>query len=93
MSHLHTTRLSDAVSEELAELARKSRLTKSEIIRDAIEQYLAFKSGKGWDPHRAAEVVEFCQLALDQWVKTNHPDLRDRILDATVRRMEKYHGG
>lgn len=40
-----------------------------------------------------AEIMEFTQLVADHWLKTNHPDLKEPVVNATLRRMEKYHGG
>mgnify|MGYP003604284998 FL=1 len=77
---------------KIDDVAVELGLSRTDVIRAALRQFFSFRSGKGWDPHRLAEVVEFSQLVLDQYLKDNHPDLRDPILDATVRRMEKYHG-
>lgn len=74
-------------------LADKENVSRSEIVRQAIRQLIAFNSGTSWDPRRMAEIMEFTQLVADHWLKTNHPDLKEPVVNATLRRMEKYHGG
>lgn len=89
---VHTIKLSDHVSQLVAEVAGRAGVTKSEVIRAAIEQYLDFHAGRGANPNRVAELAEFNQLVLDQILKREFPDLREQVLDAVDKRLGKFHG-
>jgi hypothetical protein len=89
---VHTIKLSDHVSQLVAEVAGRAGVTKSEVIRSAIEQYLDFHAGRGANPNRLAELAEFNQLVLDQILKREFPDLREQVLDAVDKRLGKFHG-
>jgi hypothetical protein len=68
-------------------------ITKSELVRSAVEHYLAFRSGQSWNPNRIAELVEYSQMAVDQMLLKLAPETRDEIIEAVDIRMEQYHGG
>lgn len=89
----HTIGLQETTWLKIDKLAAASNVSRSEYVRRAMEQFLAFNSGTSWDPRRMAEIMEFTQLVADHWLKTNHPDLKEPVVNATLRRMEKYHGG
>ena len=93
MAVVHTVKLSDATTQELTNLARQSELTKSEIIRAAVDQYLEFQSGRSANPRRIAELMEYSQMILDHLLEQSDPSLRDNIIDNVALRMAKYHGG
>jgi metal-responsive CopG/Arc/MetJ family transcriptional regulator len=79
--------------DRLRAVADDSGITKSELIRSAIEHYLAFRSGQSWNPNRIAELVEYSQMAVDQMLLKLAPETRDEIIEAVDIRMEQYHGG
>jgi metal-responsive CopG/Arc/MetJ family transcriptional regulator len=79
--------------EAICNLSRKTGSHRTDIVRVAIEQYLAFHSGTTWNPNRIAELVEYSQMAVDQMLLKLAPETRDEIIEAVDIRMEQYHGG
>jgi metal-responsive CopG/Arc/MetJ family transcriptional regulator len=79
--------------DRLQAVAENAGITKSELVRLAVEQYLAFQSGQSWNPNRIAELVEYSQMAIDQVLLKIAPETRDEIIEGVEIRMEKYHGG
>jgi hypothetical protein len=92
MAVLYSLKFPEDVLERLTEFASGTGVTKAEHIRAAVVQYLDFHSGKAANLQRLAELSEFNQLVLDQLLRRDLPDLRDKILDAVDERMEKFHG-
>jgi predicted transcriptional regulator len=89
---LFSLRIPADVLERLSDFADGSGATKAEHIRAAIVQYLDFHTGKAANLQRLAELAEFNQLVLDQLVRRDFPDLREKLLDAVEDRMEQFHG-
>lgn len=89
---VHTIKLSEHVTQQIAEVAVRLGVTKSEVIRAAIVHYLEFHAGRGANPNRVAELVEFNQLVIDLILKRDFPDLREKVLDAVDSRLGKFHG-
>lgn len=92
MAVLYSLKFPEDVLERLSDFASGTGVTKAEHIRAAVAQYLDFHSGKAANLQRLAELSEFNQLVLDQLIRRDFPDLRDKILDAVDERMEKFHG-
>jgi predicted transcriptional regulator len=88
-----TLRLSGEMATRLAGLGAKTGLTRTDLIRLAIDQYLDFHAGRSVNLHRLAEITEFCQLALDQWLRQAAPEQRGAIIDAVIARMDEFHAG
>lgn len=88
-----TLRLSDEMAGRLAALGGKTGLTRTDLIRLAVDQYLDFYAGRSVNLHRMAELTEYCQLALDQLLHAAAPDQRGRIVEAVIERMDQYHAG
>lgn len=77
---------------ELADIARQSNVTPSDIIRRAVASYLKFQKNGFWNPSRIAETCEFNQLAIAVLLGKIAPDELDAIINAVRERMDKYHG-
>lgn len=77
---------------EVAALARQSNSTSSDVVRAAVLSYLKFQKSGFWNPNRVAEVAEFNQLVLAEWLTKTAPEEIDAIADAVRERMSKYHG-
>ena len=92
MAVLYSLKFPEDLLERLADFAGGTGVTKAEHIRAAVAQYLDFHAGKAANLQRLAELSEFNQLVLDQLIRREFPDLRDKILDAVDERMEKFHG-
>ena len=92
MAVLYSLKFSEGVFQRLTEFAETAGGTKAEHIRAAVSQYLDFHGGKAANMQRVAELCEFSQLVLDQLVRKDFGDLREKILDAVDDRMEKFHG-
>ena len=87
-----TVCLSTETWNELDLLASSGGASCSEIVRLAVDHYLAFHAGRGANPNRVAELAEFNQLVLDQILRRDFPDLREQVLDAVDKRLGKFHG-
>lgn len=88
----HTVYLTDPIWRRLLDIANALGQSPSEFIRHAVEQHLEFHAGRGANPNRVAELAEFNQLVLDQILKRDFPDLREKVLDAVDTRLGKFHG-
>jgi metal-responsive CopG/Arc/MetJ family transcriptional regulator len=82
-----------SIYDAVTRLSNKTGSHRTDIVRLAVEQYLAFQSGQSWNPNRIAELVEYSQMAIDQVLLKIAPETRDEIIDGVEIRMEKYHGG
>lgn len=80
------------VLDDLDSLSSTLGVSRSEVVRLAVIQYLDFYAGRGANPNRVAELAEFNQLVLDQILKREFPDLREQVLDAVDKRLGKFHG-
>ncbi|MBB5713173.1 hypothetical protein [Sphingomonas xinjiangensis] len=64
----------------------------ADVVRAALEDYLAGRKVLQDSDLRLRRVCEYAQLALDHVIKEDHPEVRDMILAETSARMERYHG-
>lgn len=78
--------------DRLAEIARLQKLTPADVIRAALDTFLASGDLRRSSQRRLARISEFQQLALDIIIREQFPEYRDRILAETDKRLEQYHG-
>lgn len=87
-----TVRLDRRKYDRIVVLAAEQKRTPSDLIRSAVDGYLATQSLDRSSQRRLARISEFQQLALDIIIREQFPEYRDRIIVETDRRMEQYHG-
>ncbi|WOF43281.1 ribbon-helix-helix domain-containing protein [Sphingopyxis indica] len=87
-----TVRLDRAKYERVVELAAARQCTPSDIIRAAVESYLAGGMLLSSSQRRIARINEYQHLALDIIIREQFPEYRDRLVAETDRRLEQFHG-
>ena len=87
-----TVRLERGQWEAVRALARASETTPAEVIRAAIAAHLAGAALRSTSARRLARINEYKHLVLDLIMREQFPDLRDRLIAETDRRLEQYHG-
>jgi predicted transcriptional regulator len=81
--------------ESLARLERvavEQERSVADLIRLAIDRFLAGETRLSASELRHLRVAEYTQVALDAIIREEHPELRDTLVLETDRRMERYHG-
>ncbi len=87
-----TVRLDRAKYERIVLLAAEGDCTPSDIIRAAVDRYLAGSDLLASSCRRMARIGEYQQLALDIIIREQFPEYRDRLVAETDRRLEQFHG-
>jgi predicted DNA-binding protein len=87
-----TVRLDRVKYERIVVLAAESGCTPSDIIRAAIDRYLAGSDLLSSSRRRMARIGEYQHLALDIIMREQFPEYRDRLVAETDRRLEQFHG-
>lgn len=88
----YNIRLERTQWDRLAEIARSRKLTPADVIRAALDSFLATDDLLRSSQRRLARISEFQQLALDIIIREQFPEYRDRIIAETDKRLEQYHG-
>ena len=87
-----TVRLDRSKYERIVALAADRACTPSDIIRAAVDRYLAGGDLLSSSNRRMARIGEYQHLALDIIIREQFPEYRDRLVAETDRRMEQFHG-
>ena len=87
-----TVRLPAELKARLKREAARLGLSPSELIRDALEHFFDRDARASQSDLRHHRISEFSQIALDQIIRREHPDLVDVIVTETNKRMERHHG-
>lgn len=88
-----SVRLDCTQYERLVVIAAERGCTPSDLIRAAVQVFLASANLSTVSQLRMARIGEFQQLALDVIIREQFPEYRDRIIAETDRRLAQYHGG
>jgi len=88
----YNIRLERTQWDRLVEIARSQKLTPADVIRAALDSFLATDDLLRSSQRRLARISEFQQLALDIIIREQFPEYRDRIIAETDKRLEQYHG-
>lgn len=80
------------VWDRLNVIAAEQRVSRAQVIRTALENFLEHGSPTGPNHKRVAELCEFNQLVLDLLVQRDFPDRREEILDVLDKRIGQFHG-
>jgi len=87
-----TVRLDRSKYDRLVALAAERGCTPSDLLRAAVDGFLASGQVLAASHRRIARISEFQQLALDIIIREQFPEYRDRIIAETDKRLEQYHG-
>jgi hypothetical protein len=90
--HPATIRLNHEQWAAVRALAGTNNMTPAEVLRRAVEAYLANHKQGSLSQRRLARIAEYQHLALDVIVREQYPQLRDRIIAETDKRLVQYHG-
>ncbi|WP_257558418.1 hypothetical protein [Sphingobium sp. CFD-2] len=87
-----TVRLDRGKYDRLVALAEEQGCTASDLLRAAVDSFLASGRLLNTSQRRLARIGEFQQLALDIIIREQFPEYRDRIIAETDKRLQQYHG-
>ena len=87
-----TVRIPRDLRDQVDAVAARQNRSTSDVIRLAIEQFVAGAKRADDSQLRHMRVTEYTQIALDAIIRENHPELRDHLIAQTDLRMEQYHG-
>jgi hypothetical protein len=87
-----TVRLDRSKYDRLVVLAAERACTPSDLLRAAVDSFLASGQLFTSSQRRIARICEFQQLALDIIIREQFPEYRERLISETDRRLEQYHG-
>lgn len=86
-----TVSFSEARAIEIDRLCAARGMTRTALIRDAVNAYLDPNAGAQANLERMAMMLEFTHVAVDILIRKQAPDRRDEILTTVHERMEMYH--
>src|SRR3546814_12288190 len=87
-----TVRLDRAKYERIVLLAAEGECTPSDIIRAAVDRYLAGSDLLASSCRRMARIGEYQHLALDIIIREQFPQSRDPLVAETHRRLAQSNG-
>ncbi|MCW2393529.1 ribbon-helix-helix protein, CopG family [Sphingobium sp. B11D3A] len=93
MTKILTFKASPDLATRLSARSAETGLSRSEVIRSALEFYFQHQEGRAANPGRLALVCEYSQLILEVWLAQNAPERREELVSAARGRIEKFHGG
>lgn len=85
-------RLSPELGERIDAEAARDGCSASEVMRRAIERYFSEAQLLDDCHRRHLRTTEYMQLAIDTFIRENHPELREPLILEADRRMRVYHG-
>lgn len=88
----YNIRLERSQWERLSAIAREQKLSAADVIRSALDVFLSSSDLLSASHRRLARISEFQQLALDVIIREQYPELRDRLVAETDKRLVQYHG-
>lgn len=88
----YNVRLERAQWDRLSEIATEQKLSVADVIRSALNVFLSSSDVLTASQRRLARISEFQQLVLDVILREQYPELRDRLVAETDKRLVQYHG-
>ncbi len=88
----YNVRLERSQWDRLSAIAADQKLSVADIIRAALDAFLSSSDLLTASHRRIARISEFQQLALDVIIREQYPELRDRPVAQTDKRLVQYHG-
>ena len=90
---LISVRLPGSVAEAANAAAALRNISRSKLLRIAIERFIDDLSGSSEQDRRRQFSSEYTFLALDLIVQREYPEVHTELLTEAERRMEAFHGG
>ena len=81
----------EAEAARLAQACALRGLNRTQLIRNAINDYIERGNNAAANLNRIAMTAEFTQVAVDIMISEQMPERREDILATVQDRMEKYH--
>lgn len=88
----YNVRLERSQWDRLSTIAAERNLSVADILRSALDVFLSSSDLLTASQRRIARISEFQQLALDVIIREQYPELRDRLVAETDKRLVQYHG-
>lgn len=88
----YNVRLERSQWDRLSAIAAERNLSVADILRSALDVFLSSSDLLTASQRRIARISEFQQLALDVIIREQYPELRDRLVAETDKRLVQYHG-
>lgn len=88
----YNVRLERAQWDRLSAIATEQKLSVADVIRSALNVFLSSSDVLTASQRRLARISEFQQLVLDVILREQYPELRDRLVAETDKRLVQYHG-
>ena len=88
----YNVRLERAQWDRLSVIAAEQKLSVADVIRSALHVFLSSSDVLTASQRRLARISEFQQLVLDVILREQYPELRDRLVAETDKRLVQYHG-
>lgn len=88
----YNIRLERSQWDRLSEIATEQKLSVADVIRSALNVFLSSYDVLTASQRRLARISKFQQLALDVIIREQYPELRDRLVAETDKRLVQYHG-
>lgn len=89
---LISVRLPASVADAANAAADQRNISRSKLLRIAIERFLDDLSGASEQDRRRQFSFEYSFLALDLMVQREYPEVHAELLNEAERRMEAFHG-
>lgn len=89
---LISVRLPASVADAANAAADQRNISRSKLLRIAIERFLDDLSGSSEQDRRRQFSFEYSFLALDLMVQREYPEVHAELLNEAERRMEAFHG-
>ncbi|WP_204270357.1 hypothetical protein, partial [Klebsiella aerogenes] len=74
----------------LSVIAAEQKLSVADVIRSALNVFLSSSDVLTASQRRLARISEFQQLVLDVILREQYPELRDRLVAETDKRLVQY---
>ncbi|MBJ7499672.1 MAG: ribbon-helix-helix protein, CopG family [Sphingopyxis sp.] len=85
-------RIEAELPERFDRIAAQEGITRAAAMRMALRAYADAAEQIGSSQRRLAHIAEYMQMAIDVIIREQFPEYRDRLVEETPRRVERYHG-
>ncbi|MBV2149944.1 ribbon-helix-helix protein, CopG family [Sphingobium sp. AS12] len=85
-------RLEPELTGRFDRIAAEEGITRAAAMRLALRTYAEAAEQIGSSQRRLAHIAEYMQMAIDVIIREQYPEYRDRLVEETPRRVERYHG-
>ena len=86
-----TVRVDSRKADAIEAIAKRIAQTPTDVLRLAIDAYIADRDLGAMSERRLARIGEYSQLVLDLIIREQFPEYRERLIAETDRCMERFH--